>query len=543
MSSAPARCPPEFPYLCADEECGDRHCCAADALDCEEYAGGLAACTNTDAIVEACPWTADSGVDGHILCSDGTYCGYAGTIWEPDFSNCCQGLTRTACPPEWPVMCANLDCGGQRCCTDEGWVCDSGDLGGKRPCPDFTDELQAPADLAGGCPWLAHSGVPGYFQCADGTYCLKAGDGVYHDCCEAAGVARCPPESPYFCNLGGCNGHRCCGTSAQDCTDNYGGVTTCDDSAERESYCPWTVHSGVAKHMQCMDGRLCGSNGPANYDHCCEHTQRERCPPEFPHMCAAPICTGLYCCTDAAENCDAGAGGLRQCPDHATQQDDAEVWCPWMVTTGLPGTLQCSDGSLCEKVGDWDWTHCCNGIGRARCPPEYPHMCASQYCNNQHCCTDEAELCDQAGGPRPCPDDTDLNVAVGDISGACPWVSSSGVARHMECTTGTLCEQDNFQEYGHCCQGSGRARCPPEIPYMCDDNTSCHGQHCCVADAAGCDQLGGLRSCEDAYLQMGVADLPEDGHRIPAAEISLAVLLPAARPLLAALAFSSAMCA
>ena len=86
--------------------------------------------------------------------------------------------------------------------------------------------------------------------------------------------------------------------------------------------------------------------------------------------------------------------------------------CEWLAgPTNTPGLLQCEDGSSCNvhAGGEHKNWACCGEIARARCPPEYPIMCAATYllydggthvCGAGHNCCQQS--CDAHGGVRPC---------------------------------------------------------------------------------------------------------------------------------------------
>lgn len=71
---------------------------------------------------------------------------------------------------------------------------------------------------------------------------------------------------------------------------------------------------------------------------------------------------------------------------------------------------------------------------------------------------------------------------------SCPWTSgTTALDWQLECQDGTLC-------YGwSCCTGhGGRARCPPNMPLMCNSQTCGDGDHCCKEN---CEDWGGVRAC------------------------------------------------
>ena len=85
-----------------------------------------------------------------------------------------------------------------------------------------------------------------------------------------------------------------------------------------------------------------------------------------------------------------------------------------MTASGVPSTtsednvLECADGTTCigddndHIDGNWD---CCDQRGgRARCPPNWPIMCAlpkGSPAGTDFSCWDE-EGCEERGGPRQC---------------------------------------------------------------------------------------------------------------------------------------------
>ena len=69
--------------------------------------------------------------------------------------------------------------------------------------------------------------------------------------------------------------------------------------------------------------------------------------------------------------------------------------------------MKCGDGTNCNvKSGGWG---CCNDNGgRAKCPRNFPIMCAKKLCAGRKafCCAIRISICNTSyGGPRPCKDD------------------------------------------------------------------------------------------------------------------------------------------
>ena len=76
-------------------------------------------------------------------------------------------------------------------------------------------------------------------------------------------------------------------------------------------------------------------------------------------------------------------------------------------TTTVDGQLECNDGTLCLMgYVDGGDSSCCNEHGgRAKCPPDKPHMCADATgCadGQDYCCSSFASDCSHSGGLRPC---------------------------------------------------------------------------------------------------------------------------------------------
>lgn len=66
------------------------------------------------------------------------------------------------------------------------------------------------------------------------------------------------------------------------------------------------------------------------------------------------------------------------------------------------------DGKLCYTSTDpLKWNCCKNKGGRKRCPPNYPEMCLSKRCYNDHCCNVTGD-CEKIGDrQRPCSVDSE----------------------------------------------------------------------------------------------------------------------------------------
>ena len=61
--------------------------------------------------------------------------------------------------------------------------------------------------------------------------------------------------------------------------------------------------------------------------------------------------------------------------------------CSWLTQTNEDNVLECGDGTRCNGVKD-GWG-CFNDYGkRAKCPPNFPIMCAKKSCTvwDDHCC-------------------------------------------------------------------------------------------------------------------------------------------------------------
>ena len=80
--------------------------------------------------------------------------------------------------------------------------------------------------------------------------------------------------------------------------------------------------------------------------------------------------------------------------------------CPWVTgNTGADNLLECMDGYSCTADDtnhtDSSWQCCNEHGGRAKCPLNYPKMCASMQCGNgtAFCCEVD---CAEYGGDRQC---------------------------------------------------------------------------------------------------------------------------------------------
>ena len=77
--------------------------------------------------------------------------------------------------------------------------------------------------------------------------------------------------------------------------------------------------------------------------------------------------------------------------------------CPWSTPTSLDNVLECEDGTHCNGV-TMGWSCCKTHGGRAKCPANYPAMCAQPLCaagGTDYCCLAKA-ACSHYGGIRPC---------------------------------------------------------------------------------------------------------------------------------------------
>lgn len=161
--------------------------------------------------------------------------------------------------------------------------------------------------------------------------------------------------------------------------------------------------------------------------------------------------------------------------------------------------MKCMDGTVCDVTDGEKWGCCNSRGGRAQCPMNFSYMCSnSSACDQNHCCAREAAQCTPHGGLRTdCPADVQES--------ACPH---SGKDFILICNDGTECSvrtpdiiafQDQFKEYGwDCCrEHRGRAACPKNYGFMCADEDSCKGEHCCSLSADMCASFGGLLQCSN----------------------------------------------
>mmetsp|Transcript_56546 Transcript_56546/g.131774 ORF Transcript_56546/g.131774 Transcript_56546/m.131774 type:complete len:443 (+) Transcript_56546:89-1417(+) len=77
-------------------------------------------------------------------------------------------------------------------------------------------------------------------------------------------------------------------------------------------------------------------------------------------------------------------------------------------------------------------------------------------------------------------------------AGECPWSATTKVDFQFQCVDGQLC--DGFS----CCNNKGgRAKCPPNRPFMCQNLKCTGGNHCCKEFKSQCmsSKHGGLRQC------------------------------------------------
>lgn len=173
-------------------------------------------------------------------------------------------------------------------------------------------------------------------------------------------------------------------------------------------------------------------------------------------------------------------------------------------TTGRRGVFLCNDGIYCSS----SYGCCRQHYGRAKCPLEKPYMCADRSCNNDHCCADAAFKC--AGGVRqngcgagpafqpqpPSGSPSMLGATVGSPAQFNSVLASTNPFFEPSCTTGKenllLCSNNvscNVIDDGwNCCaKNGGRAMCPLQAPYMCNDKT-CYGDYCCATFPEQCKQ-------------------------------------------------------
>ena len=78
--------------------------------------------------------------------------------------------------------------------------------------------------------------------------------------------------------------------------------------------------------------------------------------------------------------------------------------CSWSTPTSQNNVLKCNDGTYCNGLVD-GWT-CCNTRGmRAKCPLNYPAMCAKPDCAwGDYCCYTQDVCLASKGGLRSCDD-------------------------------------------------------------------------------------------------------------------------------------------
>lgn len=156
----------------------------------------------------------------------------------------------------------------------------------------------------------------------------------------------------------------------------------------------------------------------------------------------------------------------------------ASAACPWTSgVTDANNKLQCADGTFC--VGSKDgWGCCaCHG-GRAKCPPNMPHMGNALACGGKtdRCCTTK-----KTSDPRPCPDTTPPLTrkqlkCTEPPKPACAWSDGQSTGKHdqLECMDGTKC-------FGwKCCKcHGGRKKCPSNYRWMSNVRTCGGGDYCC----------------------------------------------------------------
>ena len=146
-----------------------------------------------------------------------------------------------------------------------------------------------------------------------------------------------------------------------------------------------------------------------------------------------PASPTMRVCMSAAAPALASSTALGECDAAASQpasstqlQSDT---CPWVRrpstrahgtepwTTDTANLLQCMDGSYCDGATD-GWGCCADNGGRARCPPNYPHMCNTpNQCGDgtAHCCEWDCDISspgtlwgeENPGGGQMCEGDCD----------------------------------------------------------------------------------------------------------------------------------------
>ena len=82
--------------------------------------------------------------------------------------------------------------------------------------------------------------------------------------------------------------------------------------------------------------------------------------------------------------------------------------CSWLTPTNDDNVLKCNDGTYCNGVTDANRWSCCNSRGmRAKCPKNWPTMCAKEQAaagGKDFACYENEAKCNQMNldGVRPC---------------------------------------------------------------------------------------------------------------------------------------------
>ena len=83
-----------------------------------------------------------------------------------------------------------------------------------------------------------------------------------------------------------------------------------------EKVCPWVTSTDTNDVLECVDGFTCNVNTNSKKWSCCtEHNKRQKCPKNYPVMCAAESCgqnNTDYCCS-TEKGCRETFDGLREC--------------------------------------------------------------------------------------------------------------------------------------------------------------------------------------------------------------------------------------
>eukprot|EP00930_Biecheleria_cincta_P015824 TRINITY_DN13066_c0_g1_i2.p1 TRINITY_DN13066_c0_g1~~TRINITY_DN13066_c0_g1_i2.p1 ORF type:complete len:2717 (+),score=246.04 TRINITY_DN13066_c0_g1_i2:840-8153(+) len=87
---------------------------------------------------------------------------------------------------------------------------------------------------------------------------------------------------------------------------------------------------------------------------------------------------------------------------------------------------------------------------------------------------------------------TQANASIVTAPG-CKWLSDSGADDVLECINGTFC---STSDEACCSAGGGRARCPRNLPVMCEQQDCVSGtDHCCRENITACSPHGGPKVC------------------------------------------------